>query len=97
MKCKLSLYVEGEGLHFCVEAIIISYKTRKIKKDYANQFKHLVVGSFVSKLLELSKLPNETEAHENYCYYKPEERISDELIHQSKLFETKIDVITGED
>lgn len=84
-------------LAFFAGAIIITNKTRKIKKDYANQFKHLVVGPFFSKLLELSKLPNETEAHENYCYYKPEERISDELIQQSELFETKIDVITGED
>lgn len=66
-------------------------------KRFRTEFKSSVVAPLTQKMVELSSQPNETDNYEYHCDYRPADRIGDDLIYSSKLFNYDIHKIHGED
>jgi hypothetical protein len=82
---------------FIVMTILYWRRKKKGAAQFRSEFKNSVVAPLTQKMVELCSLPNETESYEYNCDYRPTERIEDDLIYRSKLYNFNITAIHGED
>ena len=85
------------GIALCIYAIVDATRRHKDSAHYQMEFKHRVVAPFAPRMVELSKLPNETHKHAYTISYHPESRLHDNWIYGSRLFTMLIHEIHGED
>jgi hypothetical protein len=76
-----------------VFGLLYKRTTAKFRAEYKNS----IVAPLTQKIVELCSQPNETANYEYHCDYRPTDRIDDELIYNSKLFNYDIHEIHGED
>ena len=97
------LYMVGSSLFLAsilIVAVVIFLWYRywsKSRSLFRSLFKQTIVAPLMQAMLELISLPNETDDYEYVCEYSPEERIDDDWIKSSRLFDIDIDKIYGED
>ncbi len=78
--------------------VILWYRSRyKRVRQYREAFKHGVVAPMMKSMLKLCSLPNETDKYTYSAKFYPDRRIDNEWIKKTKLYDIKIDEITGED
>lgn len=84
-------------LGLVIYVIVVVVKYVKHYKIFRDAFKEEIVLGIAKQLLLQSELPYATNRYRYECYYYPSDRVSDQLIKESRLFNFTIDKIRGED
>lgn len=90
----LAIVVIAATVIYLIIVIIMFYK--KYQKHRLN-FKEKIVWSMSREMLRLCEMPGETDAYRYECKYEHADRITNDSIHTSRLFDFTINKIRGED